>query len=297
MAAVSRSGGMGIVQPLSLTHLYGHDFRKGLRLIKELSNGKPFGVNFTILPNKKYQQMMDTWMEISIEEGVKFFLTSLGKPDIIVRVAHKHGIKVYHDVHNAELAKRAAGAGVDGLNLLNNEMGGQTGSISAKDFIEQVTAFDLKIPLLCAGGVGNEKDFAAMLRMGYAGVQMGTRFLATPEAQVSQAYKNAIVKATREDIVWTNKLAGTESSVIRTPMIEKGGLRANAILSFLLRQPLTKGLARVFMLQQAVKGYQKAAFDDSYEIWQAGKGVSSIHAIEPVDDILKRFSMVEELKE
>lgn len=55
VAAVSRHGGLGIVQPLSLTHLYGHDFREGLRLVRKLSEGKPFGVNFTIVPNKKYK--------------------------------------------------------------------------------------------------------------------------------------------------------------------------------------------------------------------------------------------------
>ena len=54
-------------------------------------------------------------MEISIDEGVKFFLTSLGKPDAIVKKAHAHGVKVYHDVHSVELARRAAAAGVDGL--------------------------------------------------------------------------------------------------------------------------------------------------------------------------------------
>lgn len=95
VAEVSRCGGMGIVQPLALTHLYGHDFREGLRLIRKLSDGKPFGVNFTIMPqNKKYQNLMDEWMHISCEEGVKFFLTSLGKPNDIVKFAHDHDIKV-----------------------------------------------------------------------------------------------------------------------------------------------------------------------------------------------------------
>ena len=58
VAAVSAAGGMGIVQPLSLTHLYGHDFREGLRMIKKLSNDQPFGVNFTIVPDKKYKVLL-----------------------------------------------------------------------------------------------------------------------------------------------------------------------------------------------------------------------------------------------
>lgn len=289
VAAVSKAGALGIVQPLALTHLYGHDFREGLRLIKETSDGKPFGVNFTILPDKRYKKMMDEWMHISIEEGVRFFLTSLGKPDVIVRKAHDNGIKVYHDVHNAELARRAADAGVDGLNLLNSDMGGQTGSKTAKSFIEEVLQLNLDIPLICAGGVGNEDDFVNMLGIGYAGVQLGTRFLATPEAKVTNSYKNAIVKATRDDIVLTNKLAGTESSVIRTPMIEKGGLRTNFIISWLLRNPSTKGYARMYLLTRAVQDYKRAAFDECFEIWQAGKGVHGISSIESVKEIIDKF--------
>ena len=64
VAAVSAAGGLGVVQPISLTHLYGHDFREGLQLIKRLTD-KPFGVNFTILENKKYKKQMDEWMHIS----------------------------------------------------------------------------------------------------------------------------------------------------------------------------------------------------------------------------------------
>ena len=296
VAAVSAAGGLGIVQPLSLTHLYGHDFREGLRLIKSLSGNNPFGVNFTILPNKKYQRMMDEWMDISISEGVKFFLTSLGKPDSIVTIARRHGIKVYHDVHNAELARRAVSAGVDGLNLLNSSMGGQTGSLSTDAFIFEVQKFNLDVPLICAGGIGDEKAFSNALEMGYAGVQMGTRFLATNECKVTNSYKKAIVKAESTDIVLTNKLAGTESSVIRTPMIESGGLRTNSLISFFLKQPATKSFARLFLLQRAVNSYKKSAVDESHEIWQAGKGVSGINAIEPVAEIMTRFAAVPVLK-
>jgi nitronate monooxygenase len=280
---------------LALTHLYGHDFRKGLQLIKELSDNKPFGVNFTILPNKKYMKMMDEWMEISIDEKVPLFLTSLGKPDAIVKKAHSCGIKVYHDVHSTELAKRAADAGVDGLNLLNSSMGGQTGSLAADTFIKEVAKLNLNIPLICAGGIGDENDFSQALTMGYSGVQMGTRFLATYECKVAESYKNGIVNATVEDIVLTNKLAGVNSSVIRTPTIMEGGLRTNWLVSLLLRNSYTKTLARTLLLTRTVGLYKRAAFDDSYQLWQAGKGVGRIHSIEAVDTIMNRLRSIPEL--
>ncbi|GMH54191.1 hypothetical protein TL16_g01624 [Triparma laevis f. inornata] len=125
VAAVSEAGGFGVVQPIALTRLYGHDYRSGLRYIKTLTS-KPFGVNITILPktaaSARYAKMNEEFADIAIEEGVKFLLTSLGKPDDIVKKAHANGVKVYHDVHNAKLAVRAADAGVDGLNLLNSSM-------------------------------------------------------------------------------------------------------------------------------------------------------------------------------
>ena len=234
VAAVSKAGGFGVVQPISLTHLYGHDFRKGLQLIKSLAGGAPFGVNFTILENRKYKRQMEEWMEISVDEGVKFFLTSLGKPTDIVRFAEKHSVVVYHDVHTPEVARKVADTGVHGLNCLNSAMGGQTGNRTAAEFAEQLHAGGYEIPLVQAGGVGGPADFAAALDLGYAGAQLGTRFLASHECQVTDSYKQAIVKATSADIVWTNKLAGTNSSVIRTPQVEEGGLRVGSVVGWLL---------------------------------------------------------------
>ena len=76
------------------------------------------------------------------------------------------------------------------------------------------------MPLLQAGGVGGDPaGLRQALDLGYAGCQLGTRFLATHEAKITQSYKNAIVAATPDDIVWTNKLAGTNSSVIAVPTI------------------------------------------------------------------------------
>ena len=195
-------------------------------------------------------------MDISIEEGVKFFLTSLGKPDKIVRKAEAHGIKVYHDVHTPAVALKVADCGVNGLNCLNDRMGGQTGNRSAQAFADELQqallgAGHADLPLICAGGVGDANGLRDALELGYAGAQLGTRFLATHECQVTATYKKAICEATSDDIVWTNKLAGTNSSVIRTAQIEDGGLRVGPVQSWLLQNPYTKLLTRTFMLSRA----------------------------------------------
>jgi nitronate monooxygenase len=289
IAAVSEAGGMGVVQPISMTHIYGHDFREGLRLIKSLTD-KPFGVNFTLMDGVKvYEERNRQWMNIAMEEGVKFFLTSLGNPKPIVKMAREHGITVYHDVTTRAFAQKAVDAGVDGLNCVNNEAGGQTGQLSPREMLDELA--DLGLPLVCAGGVGDENDFRAMLEAGYAGCQLGTRFLATEECQVPDDYKQAIVDYGADDIVWTNKLAGTNSSVIRTPDLEKLGLRTGPIVSRLLKNRKTKKLARMMLLMRSMQRYKKVALNPGYDqIWQAGKGIGSVHRIETAGDVVRRFA-------
>ena len=290
VAAVSEHGGFGVVQPVTLTSLYGHDFRACLKLIKQLTD-QPFGVNFTIFggANKKYHEQMKEWMEISIDEGIKFFLTSLGKPDSVVKVAKEHGIKVYHDVPNKKVALAMRDSGVDGLNCINWRGGGQTGIQSAEQFMEEL--HDIGLPLVCAGGIGNASDYQKALEMGYAGVQLGTRFLATKECIITDSYKRAIVDSTEEDIVWTNKIAGNNSSVIKTDDIMRGGLRTGPVINFMLRRPKLKKYARMWLMSKGIRNYSKTAFNDDVKFWQAGKGVGNITSVESVADVLREFSL------
>jgi nitronate monooxygenase len=295
VAAASDSGGFGVVQPVALTSLYGHDFREGLQLIKKLTD-KPFGVNFTIFggANKKYHEQMQEWMEISIEEGVKFFLTSLGKPDAIVKTAKQHGIKIYHDVPNKKVALAMRDAGVDGLNCINWRGGGQTGIQSAEQFMEEL--HDIGIPLICAGGVGNVSDFKKVLELGYAGAQLGTRFLATHECIITDSYKQAIVDSTEDDIVWTNKIAGNNSSVIRTDDIMKGGLQTGSVINYMLRKPSLKKYARMWLMSKGIRNYSKTAFSDDVKFWQAGKGLGNIESVKSVAEVMQEFALVNDEK-
>ncbi|MBT4833331.1 MAG: nitronate monooxygenase [Porticoccaceae bacterium] len=290
VAAVSEAGGLGVVQPVALTSLYGHDFREGLQLIKQLTD-RPFGVNFTIFggANKKYHEQMQEWMQISIEEGVKFFLTSLGKPDAVVKAAKEHGIVVYHDVPNKKVAMAMRDSGVDGLNCINWRGGGQTGIQAAEQFMEEL--HDIKIPLICAGGIGNADDFKQALELGYAGVQLGTRFLATNECMITDSYKQAIVDSSEQDIVWTNKIAGNNSSVIKTDDIMKGGLRTGPVINYMLRKPSLKKYARMWLMSKGIRNYSKTAFSDDVKFWQAGKGLGNIKSVESVADVLQEFKL------
>ena len=175
VAAVSRAGAIGVVQPIALTYVHGHKFRDGVRLINRLAAGRPIGFNALIeASSTTYHHRMVQWVEIALEEGVRFFITSLGNPRWVVERVHAAGGVVYHDVTEKKWALKGRDGGVDGLVAVSRDAGGHTGSRSAATLFDEIA--DLGLPVIAAGGVGNATQFRALLDLGYAGVQLGTRF-------------------------------------------------------------------------------------------------------------------------
>ena len=290
VAAVSDAGGIGIVQPISLTYVYGHEYVEGLRLIKQLTS-KPFGVNALIeKSSKKYHQRMVQWIDIALEEGVRFFITSMGKPDWVVERVHAVGGVVYHDATERQWADKALEGGVDGLIAVNNRAGGHTGRRSKEELFELFG--DYNVPVICAGGIGDERDFADALQIGYAGAQLGTRFIATEECQTNQPYKQAIVDATENNIVLTERVSGSPVSVIDTPYIKNLGYRVGPVTGWLLRHSKLKYLVRTLYMLQSFWKLKSAVLDTEgkKQFWQAGKSVENIRSIERAGDIVRRFS-------
>ncbi len=130
VAAVSEAGGLGMIQPMSLTSIHGYDFREGLRYIRTLT-AKPLGMNLLLEHSfRKYQRRMDEWIDIALEEGVRFFLTALGNPAGVVPRIHDAGGIVYHDVINRGFGRKARDGGVDGLVCVNGNAGGHAGRLT-----------------------------------------------------------------------------------------------------------------------------------------------------------------------
>jgi nitronate monooxygenase len=250
VAAVSEAGGLGIVQPVSLTFVHGHDFREGIRLIRCLTP-KPIGMNALIeKSSRRYQDRMSVWIDIALEEGIRFFVTSLGNPRWVVDRVHAAGGVVYHDVTERRWALKGLEACVDGLIAVNRRAGGHAGALSAAQLMSELDG--LGVPLVCAGGISTPEGFAATLASGYAGVQMGTRFIATHECRASEAYKEAIVAAREEDIALSERITGVPLAVIRTPFIERMGLEVGPVAQRLLRGRRTKTLMRSFYALRAM---------------------------------------------
>ena len=289
VAAVSEAGGIGIVQPLSLSYVHDYEFRAGLRYIRSLTD-KPIGVNLIIeKSSKKYLQRVHQWLDIALEEQVNFFVTALGNPNWVVEQAGSAGATVYHDVTEQKWANKALDAGVDGFICVNNRAGGHAGKLSPQQLLDQLLAF--KKPLICAGGIGTSAEYAEVLAMGYAGVQLGTRFIASTECTAHSDYKSAILQAQEKDIVLTEKISGVPVSVIKTPYVEKVGTKAGPIAKWLLRGNKTKHLMRTFYSLQSIWTLKRASLQGiSYrDFFQAGKSVQGIREIKPAGDIVREF--------
>lgn len=290
VAAASEAGGIGILQPISLTYVHGYDFREGLRYIKSLTD-KPVGMNALIeQSSQKYRKLMETWVDIAIEEGIRLFITSLGKPDWVARKAHAVGGLVYHDVTERKWAQKGADCGVDGLIGVNSRAGGHAGPLGPQELLDQVG--DLGLPVMCAGGVGTPDDFVRVLRMGYAGVQMGTRFIATEECTAKQAYKDAIVRSDESDIVLTERISGVPVAVIDTPSVRRMGLKAGPIARLMLRGGRTKHWMRTIFALKSLWQLKRASQDTggSLEYWGAGRSVAGVHEILPTAEVIRSFA-------
>lgn len=127
--------------------------------------------------------------------------------------------------------------------------------------------------------------------LGYAGVQMGTRFIATTECLAHDDYKQAILKATSDDIVLTERLTGVPVSVIRTPSVEKEGTKAGSVAKYFLRHPRLKHWMRLWYSLNSFRRLKKASLKGLgyQDYWQAGKSVDGIERIESAADIVRRF--------
>lgn len=288
VAAISRGGAIGIVQPVSLTRVHGHDFSEGLRYIRTLTD-RPVGMNALIEgSSKRHLEQMERWVDMALEEGIRFFVTSLGKPDRVARAVHAAGGVVYHDVTERKWALKAVESGVDGLIAVNRRAGGHPGPLDPEALLESLA--DLGLPVVCAGGIGTPADVRRVLELGYAGVQMGTRFIATPECTASDAYKEAILEADADDIVWSERITGVPVSVIETETIRRMGTSAGPLARRLLRHPRTKHWVRAWYTWRSMGTLSRSAMDPSADAyWQAGRSVDGIRCIEPVDTILRNI--------
>ena len=188
-AAVSNAGGLGIIAGGSAP---GEVIREEIRKCKAQTD-KPFGVNIMLMsPNT------EDLARIVIEEGVPVVTTGAGNPGKYMEAWKAAGIKVVPVVPSVALAKRMERAGADAVIAEGMESGGHIGQITTMCLVPQVVDA-VSIPVIGAGGIADGRGLAAVMMLGAEGVQCGTIFLATPECQIHENYKEMVLKAKDTD--------------------------------------------------------------------------------------------------
>ena len=186
-SAVSNAGGLGL---LGAGSMYPKVLREHIQKCKAATT-KPFGVNVPLL----YPDI-DKLMQIIIEEGVQIVFTSAGNPKTWTSHLKEHGIKVVHVVSSVKFALKAQEAGVNAVVAEGFEAGGHNGREETTTFaLIPMVKEQLDIPLIAAGGIATGKGMLAAMILGADGVQIGSRFVATPEASSHQAFKDLVVEA------------------------------------------------------------------------------------------------------
>jgi enoyl-[acyl-carrier protein] reductase II len=272
-SAVSNAGGLGLIGSGSM---YPEVLREHIRKCKNATN-KPFGINVPLLyPN------IEEHIKIIIEEGVKIVFTSAGNPKTWTNHLKQQGITVVHVVSAVKFALKCEEAGVDAIVAEGFEAGGHNGreETTTLVLIPQVRKA-VKLPLIAAGGIGNGCQMAATFALGAEAVQIGSRFVATPESSAHENFKNAVIQAKEGDTQLTLKQL-TPVRLIKNKFFnmvneaEKRGASAEELNELLGRARAKKGMFEGDLDEGELEIGQISG--DMTEIKPAAKIVEEIYA-------------------
>ena len=264
------------------------ELRASIKELKEAKvEGGSFGYNLIVnKSNPKYKEQLS----VLCEEGVDFIITSLGSPEETIREAHKVGIKVFCDVTDLSFAKKVESLKGDALIAVNNQAGGHRGNLSPEDLIKQLNE-NTALPVISAGGVGCKEDVDKMLSYGAIGVSVGSPFIASNEAGVSDEYKQACVDYGAKDIVMTQKISGTPCTVINTPYVQKIGTKETWLEHLLNKNKSLKKWVKMIRFYIGMKATEKAATQATYKtVWVAGPSIENTKAILPLREIVVKLT-------
>ncbi|WP_249976145.1 NAD(P)H-dependent flavin oxidoreductase [Vreelandella olivaria] len=224
----------------------------------------PFAVNQIVHPTN---DRLEHDVALCAEFKVPLVITSLHSPERVVEQVHTYGGFVFHDVTTLRHARKAIDAGVDGLILVCHGAGGHAGRLNPFAFVAEVRRF-YDGPLVLAGAITKGEQIVAAQALGVDLVYMGTRFIATQEANAQAAYKQMVLDAAAGDIVYTNLFTGVHGNYLRQS-IEQSGLDPDA---------LPEGDKTSMRYGSGGSSKAKAWRD----IWGAGQGVGGIASMSSV---------------
>lgn len=227
----------------------------------------PFGVNQVAHPSNS---RLSADQDLLRKHKVPFVITSQGNPAEIVKDVHSWGGVVFHDVIYAEHARKAIAAGVDGIIVVTAGAGGHGGTTNPFALIRQIREF-WSGPIALAGAINDGFGIRAAEVIGADFAYMGTRFIATEEAEVEPTYKDMLVDSELKDIIYTDTFTGVNCNYLK-PSIVRAGIDLDSY----------EGKSTVDMDLGGANAWK--------DIWGAGHGVSGIKDVKPM------VKLVEQLK-
>ena len=270
-SAVSNTGGLGL---LGAGSMYPEVLREHIQKCKAATS-KPFGVNVPLL-----YPAIDLLMQVIVEEKVPIVFTAAGNPNLWTAHLKEHGCTVVHVVSSKKFALKAQDCGVDAVVAEGFEAGGHNGR-------EETTTMTLiplvkkaiHIPLIAAGGIGSGAAMLAAMALGADAVQVGSRFVATPEASSHEYFKQEVLKAEQGSTVLTLKEV-TPVRMLKNPFFEKiQALYENGADVEALRKALGRGRAKKGM-------FEGDLVEGELEI---GQVAAQIDTITPAAEIVTEF--------
>ena len=268
-----RSGVIGTFPALNQRTSEGYaawlaEIQERLRSIED-QTGKPtarYGVNLIV---HKTNARLEQDLEITVRHKVPLVITSLGAARSVVDAIHSYGGVVFHDVIHIRHARKAAEAGVDGLVAVCAGAGGHAGTLSPFGFLAEIRAFFDKTVVL-SGAVTNGRQIAAAQLLGADLAYLGTRFINTRESLAPVAFKEMILSATANDIIYTAAISGVSANFLRASIVAAGGDPDNLPPHAGMR--MGDGEARAWR-----------------DVWSAGHGVGDIHDIPGTAELCRRL--------
>lgn len=278
-SAVSNAGGLGLIGSGSM---YPDVLREHIQKCKKATN-KPFGVNIPML----YPQISEL-MNIIVEEGIKIVFTSAGNPKTWTSFLKEKGITVVHVVSSVKFALKAESAGVDAVVCEGFEAGGHNGREESTTFtLIPMVKEQVRIPLIAAGGIGSGRGMLAAMVLGADGVQIGSRFAATPESSAHDNFKQTILEVKDGDTHLTLKeLAPVR--LVKNKFYDE-------VQELYQKNPTVDKIKELLGRARAKKGMFEGDLENG-EL-EIGQIAGIIHKIEPAKEVLENIvSEFEKLK-
>ena len=277
VAAVSDAGGFGTLGAATMSS---EQLDAEMRGVRELTD-KPFGVDLlAALP----ERMVDDAHKV-VEGGASLFVAGLGVPRDVIKVLHDGNVLVASMCGKVRHAIAAVEAGCDFVIAQGTEAGGHTGTVATMPLVPQIVdAVGERVPVVAAGGIFDGRGLAAAIALGAAGVWLGTRFIATPEARAVTGYKDALLRAHEDDTVISRGFTGKTLRAIRNQWTQYIEEHPEELSKF--PEQMGKAVAANAL---HLGGDEKTPVDPDKECYPSGQGVGAIDELVPAGEIVRRI--------